>query len=60
MTITRSYWRSLCAELVRTHHRFMPRDVKPEMLGHYVEVQGIMTGGLDWYIEPKSIREVGE
>jgi hypothetical protein len=35
-------------------------DVKPEMLGHYVEVQGIMTGGLDWYIEPKSIREVGE
>jgi len=38
----------------------MPRDVKPEMLGHYVEVQGIMTGGLDWYIEPKSIREVGE
>jgi hypothetical protein len=36
-------------------------DVKPEMLGHYVEVRGPMYGTVDGYnIEQKSIREVGE
>jgi hypothetical protein len=35
-------------------------DVKPELLGYSIEIEGTMTQGLDWYIEPKSIRVLNE